>query len=79
MAIAARWAGSYSFLAVEKTLQSRVVERAAELLGGPQELATRLGVSQPMVRAWMSGFVRPPDSHFFRLVDLLGESDDRPT
>jgi DNA-binding transcriptional regulator YdaS (Cro superfamily) len=54
------------------------VERAAQLVGGPQQLAARLGVSQPMVRAWMCGFVRPPDSHFFRLVDLLNEAEDRP-
>jgi DNA-binding transcriptional regulator YdaS (Cro superfamily) len=56
------------------TVQSRTLQRAAEVLGGTEPLAARLGVSQPIVRAWISGSVRPPEKHFFLVVDILRES-----
>jgi DNA-binding transcriptional regulator YdaS (Cro superfamily) len=52
----------------------RTVQLAAELLGGPEKLADRICVSQPMVRAWISGSVRPSDNQFFQIVDFLGET-----
>lgn len=57
-----------------RTLQSRVVARACHLLGGPELLAERLGVSKVMVRAWLSGALLPPKGYFFRLIDILDEA-----
>lgn len=57
------------------TLHSRVVARACELLGGPDALATRIGVPALMVRAWMTGALRPPAGYFFKVVDILNEAE----
>lgn len=61
--------------AVPNTLYSRVVARACELLGGPEALATRIGVSALMVRAWMTGALRPPTGYFFKVIDILNEAE----
>lgn len=74
MAIAAASVRPYSCAAMAKTVQSRAVERAAELLGGPEQLAARLGLSTGMVRAWIAGAVSPPDSHLLQVLDILGET-----
>jgi hypothetical protein len=58
-----------------KSLQSRVVLRACELLGGPEVLAERIGISRIIVRAWMTGSLSPPKSYFFRVVDILHEAE----
>jgi hypothetical protein len=60
---------------VKQTLQSRVVQCACDRLGGPEGLAERLGMSAPMVRAWLTGTLLPPPRLFFRIVDLLQEAE----
>jgi hypothetical protein len=60
---------------VANTLYSRVVTRASEALGGPRNLADRIGVSTLMVRAWMSGSLLPPPRYFFKVVDILHEAE----
>jgi hypothetical protein len=60
---------------VHSTLYSRVVTRACEALGGPRQLAERIGVSAPMVRAWMTGALSPPPRYFFKVVDILHEAE----
>ena len=54
-------------------LHSRMLQRAADKLGGLNELASYLGVAPVSVRVWMRGFISPPDEIFLRLVDLLEE------
>jgi transcriptional regulator with XRE-family HTH domain len=50
------------------------------LLGGPEVLAERLGVSRVMVRSWLCGALLPPKGHFFRVIDILDEAEpDSPT
>ena len=49
--------------------------RACELLGGPELLAERIGISKIIVRAWMTGSLSPPKSYFFRVVDILHEAE----
>ena len=51
-------------------IQNRALHRAAELLGGPDELAQHLGVPQSYVRVWLEG--KPiPATVFMRLVDII--------
>lgn len=54
-------------------LHARLLQRAVEILGGPDELAAYLGVSPSRVRIWMRGLFALPDDMFLRLVDLLSE------
>ena len=49
--------------------------RACQLLGGPEMLAERIGISRVIVRAWMTGSLSPPKSYFFRVVDILHEAE----
>ena len=49
--------------------------RACELLGGPEALAERIGISKVIVRAWMTGSLSPPKGYFFRVVDILHEAE----
>jgi hypothetical protein len=43
-------------------------------------LAERVGVSKVMVRAWLSGALLPPKGYFFRVIDILDETEpDWPT
>lgn len=60
-------------------LHSRLLERAADKLGGMDEVARYLNVSELRVRIWWRGFVPPPDDVFLRLVDLLEPPPGRQT
>jgi hypothetical protein len=55
-----------------------MLQRAAEKLGGPEELARYLGASETRLRIWQRGLVAPPDEVFLLLVDLLQEPPPRP-
>ena len=55
------------------TLEMRVLQRAAELLGGERALARRLHVSMPDLFAWLKGAERPTKTHFFAAIDVLIE------
>ena len=54
-------------------LHSRLLQRAAEKLGGADPLARYLGVPPVRVRVWQRGLIAPPDDVFLKLVDLLEE------
>jgi hypothetical protein len=56
------------------TVQARAVRRAAEILGD-DVLAVRLGVSHERLHLWMHGVVRPPESVFLQVVDIIGDHD----
>ena len=58
----------------------RVLKAAAEAAGGTGPLAAHLGVSEPMLRRYLSGDFPPPDSLFLRAVDfILPEADGPPS
>jgi hypothetical protein len=54
------------------TVHARAVRRAAEILGD-DALAVRLGVPEERLRLWIQGVVRPPDSVFLEVVDIIGD------
>lgn len=55
-----------------------MLERAAEILGGADQLAAYLGVSLAHLRIWMRGMFAPPADVFLKLVDLLSEQTGKP-
>jgi hypothetical protein len=58
-------------------MQAHVLARAAEVLGGVDELASRLEISPGVVRVWMDGKLSLPQRVFFDLVDIISETDAR--
>jgi hypothetical protein len=58
---------------MRRTVYSRALERAAEILGGAEELRSFLSVRKSVLGLWMSGYGTPPDDVFLRVVDLLAE------
>jgi hypothetical protein len=62
------------------TVYTRVLHRACQLLGGVEQLARHLKVSQTMVYTWLEGEDVPPSSVFLKAVDLIlptwGPDDD---
>jgi hypothetical protein len=58
-------------MGVGQSVYSRAILRACQLLGGPEQLAVRVGVSRLMVRALLKGFLVPPPSLFLKVVDIL--------
>ena len=59
---------------IEMDLRMGVLERAAQLSGGPEALAEKLGVNPRMVDWWLAGKPIPVDI-FLRAADLIFESD----
>jgi hypothetical protein len=60
-------------LSVKQTL----LQRAAKLVGGPEELATRLNVPLELLQAWMDGLVDMPDVKMPRLSIILQKASDQ--
>jgi hypothetical protein len=61
---------------VERTVQSRAVARAAEILGGVEELAPTLGLATGTVRMMIAGKLPVPQQVFLQVVDII--SGDAP-
>jgi GAF domain-containing protein len=53
----------------------RVLRRAADLLGGPDALARRLGARRAELAGWMSGEERIPERVFLAAVDVIMAAD----
>ena len=53
----------------------RVLQRAAEIVGGVGELAKRLSVKESIVSAWIEGKAKPPPNRFLMAVDIVMEHD----
>ena len=53
----------------------RTLARAAEIVGGPQELAFRLKVTPSHLSLWMGGLEPCPGHVFLMAVDLVLERD----
>jgi hypothetical protein len=49
------------------------VEEAADMAGGYEGLAERLGVERDEVLSWVAGLSAPPTAAFLRIVDMLLE------
>jgi len=56
---------------VTVTVQSRALQKAAELIGGRKDLAARLGVTVEEIEKWTAGTRRTPREIFLRVVDVL--------
>jgi DNA-binding transcriptional regulator YdaS (Cro superfamily) len=57
-------------IAVEMTIQVRVLCRAAAVVGGVAALASLLGIDANELRRWMNDEAVPPARTFLRAVDL---------
>ena len=53
--------------------RQRLLEQAAARLGGAENLAKKLGVTQRAMKLYLSGAAPVPDALFLRLVDLLAD------
>lgn len=58
-------------------LYSDAVLRACQLLGGPDEVARRVGVSRLLIMAILKDSAVPPPAVFLKLVDLLMSAEAR--
>ena len=56
-----------------RTIHRRALQRAAELLGGTDQLHIYLRVSRSQLQFWMEGGEALPPDLFLRLVDLILE------
>jgi hypothetical protein len=50
---------------------ARTLQRAAQLLGGPERLINYLGVDAPTLENWLAGSSTPPIQVFLRVVDVI--------
>ena len=66
--------GSTMTAAVATSIQSRVLECAAEIVGGTPQLCERLGVSEPELRTWLDHGEVCPLPVFLQAVDIVLES-----
>ncbi len=53
------------------TIESRTLEKAAEVLGGRRELAKHLQVPLLELDKWLVGAETPPHIYFLRAVDVV--------
>ena len=56
---------------VAKSVYSRCVDMATEILGGQEAVATYLGATPEAVASWASGAAEPALDFFLRLVELI--------
>lgn len=56
-------------------LYVKTLQRAAEIVGGEQELALRLKVTPSHLALWLNGVEKPPGAIFLRAVDLVMEHE----
>ncbi len=53
------------------TLYIKVLNRACQILGGVENLATRLRVPVPTLYRWLDGEAEPPTAVFLKAVDIV--------
>ena len=56
---------------VATSVYSRAVRKAAELVGGREELARTLKMPRAAIEDWIAGKGKPPREIFLRVVDLI--------
>ena len=54
-----------------QTTYARALHRACLILGGVQQLARHLGVSEPSLQAWLEGRDDPPQMVFLAAVEIV--------
>lgn len=60
-------------------MQTRAVTKAAEMVGGEEQLGARLGLSAGTIRLFATGRIRLPQRLFLQLVDIIsGDPDPMP-
>ena len=59
-------------------VRARTLQRAAEIMGGEQQLAFHLKVTPSHLALWLQGTECPPDHIFLKAVDLVTEHDVLP-
>ena len=57
------------------TLYARTLKRAAQIIGGAEQLAFRLDVKASHLSLWMAGVETTPPDVFLKAVDLISEHD----
>jgi hypothetical protein len=57
------------------SVHAKTLQRAAEIVGGEQELALRLQVTPSHLALWIQGIEQPPGDIFLRAVDLVVDND----
>jgi hypothetical protein len=67
--------GSTSTAAVTTSMQSRVLECAAEIVGGTPQLCARLQVPEAQMRMWLDNVEVCPLPVFLQAVDIVLESE----
>jgi hypothetical protein len=55
--------------------QARLLQRAAEICGGPHRLCARLGATDRQLKRWIAGEVRLPEAVFLAASDIVLEDD----
>ena len=56
-----------------------MLQRAAEILGGEDQLTAYLGVTRERLRIWSRSRFPLPDEVFLKLVDLISDPPPRKT
>ncbi len=57
------------------TVHAKTLQRAAEILGGEQQLALKLKVTPSHLALWIQGIEQPPGDIFLKAVDLVVDND----
>jgi len=60
------------------SVHARALQRAAEVLGGKDELRKFLGATTPELDEWMTGVATPPTDVFLRVVDVITAAGSDP-
>jgi len=55
------------------TVYARTLRRSAEIVGGEDVLANRLGVSRNQLAIWINDLVTPPSAIFIIAADIVGQ------
>lgn len=60
---------------IAASVQSQAVFRACQLLGGPEQLAARIGVSRLLIKAILNGCLPTSQLVFLKVVDILAAAE----
>lgn len=58
---------------MQDDVRRRTLQRAAEIMGGEESLAFRLGVTPSHLALWIKGLAEPPAGVFLSAVDIVLE------
>ena len=60
----------------DRQFMAMALERALKAIG-PDLLSARLQVPPELIQTWINGHATMPERKFLRLVDVLGEIEDK--